>query len=323
MIIPPSQILSDAIQSYADLLQPRGIASTLELDLGSGRTTVPLFSFGQRQLVLLEVETGKSIRDVAVALRNYRPAEFDNSDVFEIIIGVGGRHVAMESQVVVERGIRALSLHNAIAEIVGLPKGWYGAQVNLVKQTLQPVRLREDYRVAKLRISGPHEEVDADTWLANVLAGKEPFKGKLTYIRAEGGKGKSTLLANFVRQQLDSNTGSLLLFVPLRDLHRGAGVSWDALAASLGVVDTAATDLARAVRSGLVVLFLDGLDEVAGRYDPNVVGQVISLVSKSLLTKQSLVVISGRTTEGTLLDPKQSIQVGIELPDVNDEAFRD
>ena len=145
----------------------------------------------------------------------------------------------------------------------------------------------------------------------------------MTYLRAEAGKGKSTLLADTALTQLERGDGPLPIFVPLRVLQRGRGVSWFELCATVGVLGAAAESVAAAVKAGLVTLLLDGLDEVAGRYDPSVVQEVLDVVTSSVYDRHSRVVISGRTTEAALLSGKSVIVRSIELPEGEDPAFGD
>ncbi len=181
-----------------------------------------------------------------------------------------------------------------------------------------------DYRIARLKVLGDidPEPQDAQDWMSGALSWGSDYRGCLLYFRAEAGKGKSTMLADLARRRLNSGGGPLPLLVPLRDLRRGGRISWETMVAPLGVIGPAAVHLGHAVKAGLVVLMLDGLDEVAGRYDPNVVKEVLDIVFERLLGDRSLLAISGRTTEGTLLDPKRAVaQVGLELPGVEEPAF--
>ena len=160
--------------------------------------------------------------------------------------------------------------------------------------------------------------------MSTALSWGSDYRGWLLYFQAEAGKGKSTMLADLARRRLDSGNGPLPLLVPLRDLRRGGRISWEAMVTPLGAVGSAATNLAHAARVGLVVLMLDGLDEVAGRYDPNVVKEVLDIVFDRLQGDRSLMAISGRTTEGTLLNSKNAVvQVGLELPDAGESTFSD
>ncbi|WP_158626644.1 pentapeptide repeat-containing protein [Corallococcus interemptor] len=111
------------------------------------------------------------------------------------------------------------------------------------------------------------------------------------------------------------------LYIPLRELQRG-GISWESLAASLGLAGSAPDAFRCAARAGLVALLLDGLDEVAGRYDPNVVSEVIQLLQKTIATPHARIALSGRTTEAFLLDKEKSLQIGLELPDVESRDFK-
>ena len=101
------------------------------------------------------------------------------------------------------------------------------------------------------------------------------------------------------------------------------GIAWGDIAGLLGVVGSAAEGFAEAARSGLVALAMDGLDEVAGRFDPNVVQGVVGVVANELQTDMSNVVLSGRTTEAALVAEQRAFVVGIDLPNPDEPAFSD
>lgn len=289
---------------------------------GSPVLELPLIPVGNRRIVLVGTDRSMMLSDVAAQLRKQRPDALDDHTVYEWIFAAAGASDVEEA--VVERGVRVVSLHEAIAQLIGLTPGWRDVQQAVLQETLEPVRVGTGYRPAKLYAIGDGARHDAVEWLKGQLGPSwNESPARIVYVRAEAGKGKSTLLASAVRAQLQSGGGPLPLLVPLRTLERGAGISWLDIATRAGAAGgSAAAQLASAIRTGLVSLALDGLDEVAGRYDPSLVAAVLEVVLAQT-GPSSRIVLSGRTTEASLLDRSRVREVGIELPDVEDEAFTD
>jgi hypothetical protein len=241
----------------------------------------------------------------------------------ELVVAIAGSSVAGSTQQIIRLGVRAVPIHRAIADIAGLPAGWLDAQNAVIEPILEPLRDGKEYRGARLRVpaeNGDPEE-DALEWLGRSLQ-PSAAAGHLIYLRAEAGKGKSTIFAEHANRHLQKNDGPLPLMIPLRNLRRGTGASWETIAASVGVVGRAVTDFSRAVKAGLVTLLLDGLDEVSGRYDPAVIQDIARAVSDQVLGDSAALAFSGRTTEGMLLDPKNTYQRTIELPGIDGVEFR-
>jgi hypothetical protein len=306
--------LTDAVSRFAVLKGEKGERADVEFDNG---LTLPAFDFGTRRVVLCSTTNAS---EVETAFRKL-PESFNDPHLYEVVVGVDG--VARNFRKVLARGIQAVSLHSALAELVGLPEGALDAQIRCQEQALQSLRFGEEYQIAPLRlcINGSQHD-DAQAWLHDALSWKKSrISGKLLYLRAEAGKGKSTVFANLAKTRLGSQGAPLTLYIPLRQVERRY-VSWNEIAGIVGAVGSHAQDLSMAAKAGLVAFLLDGLDEVAGRYDPNVVSEVLEIALANLVSEHSLVAISGRTTEATLLDRAKSVEADLELPASDSEAFR-
>jgi hypothetical protein len=315
----PREVPSALISKFRAFAEAGGAQASDPITIIDGVLS-PSFKFGDRRIVLISLGDYMSLDAFVDTVRKSRPAAFDEPGIYDVLLAVVTGHFP-ETRIVVERGISIMSLHQVIGEVTGLPPGWSSSQHDLISQALEPVRVGQDFRLAALRAVLPDSMRDAGEWLSEVLTTWNRSASKIIYLRAEAGKGKSTLLADAVRTSVATSKGPLPLFVPLRALQRGLGVSWGEIAAVIGVVGPVAEQLAIGVRAGLVALVLDGLDEVAGRYDQNIVSQVLDIVFTQLQSANSTILISGRTTEATLLDARKSQEAGIELPESHEPAF--
>ncbi len=277
---------------------------------------------GRRYFLLCQTDDQASASDIVARLK---PVDFDALDlgVVELIeVGVltpRGWDGGLRSTVT--RGVVVTPFHDALASLVGLPAGWQASHGALLDQTLRPIGPAEARRFASMTaVSNGHGGEDAVEWLESQLAWDRP-SGALVYLQAEGGKGKSTLLAHVASSRTHERVGPLPVYLPLRNVLRGGGVSWAQLAATLGVIGPAADNLRHAVRSGVATLFLDGLDEISGRYDPNLISDVVGVLRKDCTTDRSLIVISGRTTEGALIGDAATLRARLELPTADSEEF--
>lgn len=312
-----SKQLADAISRFAEYAE-----LTLDrLTIGENARVfgVHQVHVGDSRYVFVRADDAESATSVAAALRERRDSIFSDPAVYEFVVGLEGATNTADE--VVARGVKVVALQHAVALMVGLPLQWSRAQKRLADQVLRPLLHAGELRVGALNVSGPDIPTQpVDSWLGRIFDGAGGLREGLLYVRAEAGKGKSTTLANHVRQRLEAPVIPLPLLVPLRQLDAG-GVSWEVIARSLGVVSTSAQALlAAASRAGLVALALDGLDEVAGRYEPTTVREVVDVVRQLLASPHSLVLLSGRTTESGLL-PTSTLQVNIELPDVSSPEF--
>jgi hypothetical protein len=224
---------------------------------------------------------------------------------------------------VLGRGIAAVGLHEAIASVAGLPNGWREAQQDLAERALIQLFQGDDLRTATLYgvlESGQREPIIA--FLERALLDWETPPEELVYLKAEAGKGKSTAFAELAWRHQGRSDGPLPLLMPLRSVPRGAGVSWGAIAASVGVVGPQSLRLANAVKCGLVCALLDGLDEVAGRYDQTIVSELLVAIRDAVVGPMARVALSGRTTESfAVRETRSHREVALELPDTADAEF--
>lgn len=302
--------------------KPQDIPALLQV--GENAVAISSVRVGARRLFLVEAEGDADLPAIAALFRRQSAWLPDvEAGLQEVVVAVAGPSVAGSQQEIIRLGVRAVPLHRAIADVVGLPTGWQDGQESVISQILEPLRVGAEYRTARLRVPEENGEPagDALTWISESL-GQGASAGRLIYFRAEAGKGKSTTFAELARDLLSQNFGPVPLLVPLRNLRRGAGASWEDIAGTVGVVGAAVMDLGRAVKTGLIVIMLDGLDEVSGRYDPSVIQQVVRVVSEQVRGDHALLAFSGRTTEGMLLDPKSTYQRTIELPAIEGGQFR-
>jgi hypothetical protein len=242
-------------------------------------------------------------------------------DVAEAWIAIEGNAVRNSS--VLRFGVRLVPMHIAIAAAAGLPEGWRQAQTRTVAQVLEPLRVGGERKIAKLYLAhaSGKNKTEASRYIEERGLSWNRPDGSLRYLVAEAGKGKSTLLAQAAETGHNLGKGPLPAFIPLRLLSRGGGAGWPRIARDAGASNP--ERLARAIRAGLVTPFLDGLDEVSGKYDPALVRDVVQAVQEALLTPHARVFLSGRTTEASHFDTPSSVRLRVELPNTNESAFRD
>src|SRR5262249_15099242 len=132
--------------------------------------TVPSFRVGARRLIL--AEGAEHLPAVAGDLRersDWMPK--GEEDLQEIVVAVGGETVSGAQQEVVRLGVRIVPLHRAVAEVVGLPAGWLESQKAVIGQILEPLRVGEGYKIARLRVPAENGEPEEDAlaWLDRSL----------------------------------------------------------------------------------------------------------------------------------------------------------
>lgn len=262
MLTTPPPRLVDRFRAFVGTQGGREVPDRM---LPSFRLANRLVVFGSHPAT--EIEPGQ----IAQWIKEAGSPLLDDPDAYEVLVAVDG--ATWSGPVVVARGVRMLPSHDALADLVGLPAGWREATASALNRALDPVRIAGVIRTVRLRATGDGVGArDApaliDTWLDGVTP---DYEGRILYLRAEAGKGKSTLMADRALHRLVTGGGPVPLYVPLRVLQRGVGISWGEIAASVGVVGDRAQQLASAVQAGLVSLLLDGLDEVAGRYDQAII----------------------------------------------------
>lgn len=317
MIKAPVESIEDSLTEFFGFSSSDGV----QLRLQNKEREIPAYRIDDRFVLFGQVDGSHGLPEIAERLEEDEPAFHDNVEAYEILYVLRGPQISSDEREVVTRGVSAVDFHTGIAEIIGLPDGWRTQQASLIDQALQPLRVGDEVRLARLEAVVENTPNDALAWLKDSLFDWQNVRSELFYLRAEAGKGKSTLLAEVTRQQSREAEGPLPLYVPLRAIQRGSGISWEGMVSPVGVVGNNAELLSRAVRSGLVTVLLDGLDEIAGRYDPSVVQQVVKTVLNHIQTTNSRVLLSGRTTEASNIPEEDAIEAGLELPDVNEAAF--
>ena len=216
-------------------------------------------------------------------------------------------------------GLTAETVRMALRRLLDLPSTFDATQQILINETLEPIKALSINPVRMTLVNQVGErELDAGAELTRRIHSS----AGLTFIEAEAGKGKSVLLASAAEILRNDKRGKLPIFIPLRKLPLSAGIAWDSIAQLIGIVGQGADLLAQAVKSGLVTIFLDGIDEVAGRYDKNLVRDLLDLITLRLGSAESTVVLSGRRTEARHLDNSDWTILSVDLPDVNSEDFR-
>lgn len=329
MISQPPPEFAAAIRRFAALRDVPAANRVIPFRVGNTIVNLESFRLGTKRYVPVASDDPGGLESVVDACRRH-PFWRDSPEAgitsYQILVaGTTASPARHPEPCAIDLGVTALPLWTGIAEIAGLPEGWLDRQNDITTQILSqsvPEGCDHGTRLAQLWIpsEGDADPEPALAWLTNQLVNRVAA-GTLVYIRAEAGKGKSTLFAQLAMESRNANAGPLAIMVPLRNLGRHAGASWDSMCASIGVVGNAAQRLADAARAGLVILLLDGLDEISGRYDPFVIEQVMRSVCEAALQSHSLIALSGRTTEGRLLR-ERTVQRTIELPEPQDPEFR-
>jgi len=175
-----------------------------------------------------------------------------------------------------------------------------------------------------MQLVNEHKETypNAGERLSELINDSTRKEGKLVFIEAEAGRGKTILLASQAQKMRSQPNNKLPIFIPLRKLPLDTGVAWESITQLIGIVGEGAERLSRAVKSGLVTLFLDGIDEVSGRYDKSLIVSLLALMTGRLRSDQSAVVLSGRRTEARHLSPDEWSVFSVELPSLETDDFR-
>lgn len=216
-------------------------------------------------------------------------------------------------------GLTAETVRMALRRLLDLPSTFDVSQQTLVNETLEPIRAL-GIDLVRMTLVGQLGERTNDA--AAELARRVRSGAGLTFIEAEAGKGKSVLLASAAEDLRNDKRGRLPVFIPLRKLPLSEGIAWESIAQLIGIVGQGADLLVQAVKSGLVTVFLDGIDEVAGRYDKNLVRDLLNLITQRLGSAGSVVILSGRRTEARHLDNSEWKILSVDLPDVNSDDFK-
>lgn len=216
-------------------------------------------------------------------------------------------------------GLTAETVRMALQSLLDLPSTFDASQQLLINETLEPVR---SLGIDPVRMTLVDQLGDRGLDAVAELTDRAYSGAGLTFIEAEAGKGKSVLLASTAINLNNDKRGKLSVFIPLRKLPLSEGIAWESIAQLIGIVGQGANLLAQAVKSGLVTVLLDGIDEVAGRYDKNLVLDLLNLITLRLGSPESTVILSGRRTEARHLDNSDWTILNVDLPDVSGDDFR-
>jgi|GEM_PF-6979435 len=220
-------------------------------------------------------------------------------------------------------GRSAVSVRLAIRKLLDLPSTFDTSQEDSIAEALLAIR---HLNVEPIRMSlvGSQGEryLDAKMKLMELL--QIPHKNSgLLFVEAEAGKGKTILLASAAQSMRSNKRGKLPIFIPLRKLPLDTGIAWESITQTIGIVGRGAERLSRAIKAGLVTIFLDGIDEVSGRYDKNLIRDLLQLITDRLNSPESVVVLSGRRTEARHLNTDHWQMLSVELPELDSSDFRD
>lgn len=226
-------------------------------------------------------------------------------------------------QVSLQLGKSAVTKAFALRKLLDLPATFEESQQTLIDEALSPLAVLGAQPIA-MRLVGVNEESHSNAVekLGQLIDDPAANGGGLIFIEAEAGRGKTILLASQAQKMRQQSRGKLPIFIPLRKLPLDAGVAWDSITQLIGIVGAGSERLIRAVKSGLVTLFLDGIDEVSGRYDKNLIRDLLELMTGRLRSSKSAVVLSGRRTEARHLSPKEWSIFSVELPNLETDDFR-
>lgn len=220
-------------------------------------------------------------------------------------------------------GKSAVTKAFALRKLLDLPGTFEKSQQALIDEALSPLALLGAQPIVmRLRDSEGGSHLNASEKLSKMIGEPATKGGGLIFIEAEAGRGKTILLASQARKMLEQWHGKLPIYIPLRKLPLESGVAWESITQLIGIVGEGSELLTRAVTSGLVTLFLDGIDEVSGRYDKSLIRDLLELMTKRLHSDGSVVVLSGRKTEARQLSPLEWTIFSVELPNLKTDDFR-
>lgn len=195
-------------------------------------------------------------------------------------------------------GKAAVTKTFALRKLLDLPATFEKSQQILINEALSPLMMLGAKPIAMRLVKAEQEiHLNASEKLSELIDDSSSKDGRLVFVEAEAGRGKTILLASQAKKMQEHSRGKLPIFIPLRKLPLETGVAWESITRLIGIVGEGSERLSRAVKSGLVTLFLDGIDEVSGRYDKSLIQDLLELMTGRLRSKESAVVLSGRRTE--------------------------
>jgi len=219
-------------------------------------------------------------------------------------------------------GRSAVSVRQAIRKLLDLPSTFDISQEDSIAEALLAI---QHLNVNPIRMSLVDSRgelyLDATKKLIELLQMPHDADG-LLFIEAEAGKGKTILLASAALSMRTDKRGKLPIFIPLRKLPLDSGIAWESITQLIGIVGRGAERLNRAIKVGLVTVFLDGIDEVSGRYDKNLIQDLLQLITDRLNSPEAVVVLSGRRTEARHLNTDHWQLLSVELPELDSQDFK-
>lgn len=224
-----------------------------------------------------------------------------------------------EERVALGLGRTAETVRMALRKLLDLPSTFDASQEALITEALEPISA---LGIAPVRMTLVDQQGERKLDAADQLAQHVCLGSGLAFIEAEAGKGKTVLLASAAQRLRMDKRGKLPVFIPLRKLPLTAGIAWDSITQLIGIVGEGADRLVRAVKSGLVAVFLDGIDEVAGRYDKSLIRDLLELITQRLGSPDSVVILSGRRTEARHLDSRDWTILSVDLPEASSADFK-
>ncbi|BDT66688.1 hypothetical protein os1_08520 [Comamonadaceae bacterium OS-1] len=226
-------------------------------------------------------------------------------------------------QVSLQLGKSAVTKAFALRKLLDLPATFDRSQQALIDEALSPLTLLGAEPI-DMQLMGAEDECHASAAekLAKLIDDPSKMGGGLVFIEAEAGRGKTILLASQAQKMREQWQGKLPIYIPLRKLPLESGVAWESITQLIGIVGEGSERLIYAVKSGLVTLFLDGIDEVSGRYDKSLIRDLLAIMTVRLHSSKSAVVLSGRKTEARHLNAKEWSIFSVELPDLEADGFR-
>jgi len=219
-------------------------------------------------------------------------------------------------------GRSAVSVRFALRKLLDLPSTFDASQETSINEALSAVRLLNVQPIRMTLVEQSERHLDASKHLVKLIQEPRTSGDGLVFVEAEAGKGKTILLASVAQCMRDDKSGKLPIFIPLRKLPLESGVAWESITRLIGIVGEGSERLIRAVKAGLVTIVLDGIDEVAGRYDKSLIRDLLRLMTDQLGSKESVVILSGRRTEARHLNADQWKVFSIELPDLASDDFK-
>jgi hypothetical protein len=220
-------------------------------------------------------------------------------------------------------GRSAVTVRLALRKLLDLPSTFDASQKASIDEALSTIHQMNvnPIRMALVDRSG-ERHFDAARKLSEMLQTPRTTGGGLLFIEAEAGKGKTILLASAAQSMSTDKRGKLPIFIPLRKLPLESGVAWESITQLIGIVGEGAERLVRAIKAGLITIFLDGIDEVAGRYDKNLIRDLLQLMTDRLGSQESVVVLSGRRTQARHLNTNDWQIFSVELPELDSTDFK-